>query len=317
MYKVGLYHLAFGVLLLQLSSQWTYSFPSFPRPVNSNPDCDNPVAPDPEMIKCDVSLLKDRDRDRDREEYSTEWIAYQQLKNLLKTDTPCQFPDEQVVETSLYVHPTLEGGPLLPHTRVQMFGVAILRTPRRGENPKKVVAYPAFGPTSLSEYIDNQEELDTMLKVLTQLELVYVPYVELVSPEQSCYKISGATLVPSRIFHENLPWSHKHTNGSPHLLPSEINLEVQKERLEKLAAEAKWTEIMRTYEPSTRCETTTGDGQIARHYSALQLQSLDVTVNQILTERDYLKLSAQFWNEVQKRVDQLRTLDKSRMKKIY
>ncbi|MCK5352482.1 hypothetical protein KAJ77_07875, partial [bacterium] len=111
------------------------------------------------MIKSDASLLEDPES----KEYSTEWVAYQQLRNLLKANSSCRFPDEQVAQTSLYVDPTLQGGPLLPDTRVQMFGVGILRTARRGQSPRRVVAYPAFGATSLSEYIESEEELATML----------------------------------------------------------------------------------------------------------------------------------------------------------
>ena len=265
------------------------------------------------MIRADASLLKDPES----EEYSTEWVAYEQLKNLLKAKTSCQFPNEQVAQTSLYVDPTLKGGPLLPDTRVQIFGVGILRTARRGQSPRRVVAYPAFGPTSLSEYIESEEELATMLKVLTQLEFVYVPYIQQISPEQSCYKLSSTTLVPSRVFDETLPWSQEDINRSPHLLPTKISLEVQRQTLERLAAEAKWIEIMSTYEPSSRCETRNVNGQIEQHYHEMQVRSLDVAVNQLLPEREYLRLSAEFWNEVKKRIHQLRALDASKMKKVY
>jgi hypothetical protein len=276
-------------------------------------DCNNPAAPGPEMIRSDASLLKDAES----EEYSTEWVAYQQLENLLKANASCRFPDEQVAQTRLYVDPTLQGGPLLPDTRVQMFGVGILRTARRGQNPRRVVAYPAVGATSLSEYIESEEELATMLKVLTQLEFVYVPYIEQISPEQSCYKLSSATLVPGRVFDESLSWSQGEINGSPHLLPSKVSLEVQRQTLERLAAEAKWIEIMSTYEPSSRCDTRTKDGQIEQHFHEMQVRSLDVAVNQLLPEREYLRLSAEFWNEVKRRIEQLRALDENKMERVY
>ena len=130
MYKLGINRLIFGILLLQLAP-WTYSFSPSPPPANGKVDCNNPAAPGPEMIRSDSSLLKDPES----EEYSTEWVAYEQLRNLLKAKTSCQFPNEQVAQTSLYVDPTLKGGPLLPDTRVQMFGVGILRTARRGQSP--------------------------------------------------------------------------------------------------------------------------------------------------------------------------------------
>ena len=156
-----------------------------------------------------------------------------------------------------------------------------------------------------------------MLKVLTQLEFVYVPYIEQILPEQSCYKLSSTTLVPSRVFDETLPWSQGDINSSPHLLPSKISLEVQRQTLERLAAEAKWIEIMSTYEPSNRCETRNRSGQIEKHYHEMQVRSLDVAVNQLLPEREYLRLSAEFWNEVKKRIHQLRALDASKMEKVY
>jgi len=312
MYKVGINRLIFGILLLQLAG-WNYSLSAPASPVNGKVDCNNPAAPGPEMIRSDASLL----RDPKSEEYSTEWVAYQQLRNLLKAKTSCRFPDEQVAQTRLYVDPALKGGPILPDTRVQMFGVGILRTARRGESPRRVVAYPAFGPTSLSESIEDEQELATMLKVLTQLEFVYVPHIQQISPEQSCYKLSSATLVPSRVFDENLPWSQGDINSSPHLLPSKVSLEVQRRTLERLAAEAKWIEIMSTYEPSSRCETRNDDGQIEQHYYEMQVRSLNVTVNQVLPEREYLRLSAEFWNEVKKRIHQLRALDESKMEKVY
>jgi len=306
MYQVGVNRLLIGVLLLQLAP-WTYSLSAPPPPANDKADCNNPTAPGPEMIRSDASLLKDPES----EEYSTEWVAYQQLKNLLKAKTSCRFPNEQVAQTSLYVDPTLKGGPLLPDTRVQMFGVGILRTARRGQSPRRVVAYPPFGPTSLSEYIESEEELATMLKVLTQLEFVYVPYIEQILPEQSCYKLSSTTLVPSRVFDESLPWSQGDINSSPHLLPSKISLEVQRQTLERLAAEAKWIEILSTYEPSSRCETRDKDGQIEQHYHEMQVRSLNVAVNQLLPEREYLRLSAEFWSEVKKRIHQLRARARS------
>jgi len=40
-------------------------------------------------------------------------------------------------------------------------------------------------------------------------------------------------------------------------------------------------------------------------------------VNQLLPEREYLRLSAEFWHEVKKRIHQLRALDASKMKKVY
>lgn len=312
MYKLGINRLIFGILLFQLAP-WTYSFSAPSPPANGKVDCNNPAAPGPEMIRSNTSLLKDPES----EEYSTEWVAYEQLKNLLKAKTSCQFPNEQVAQTSLYVDPTLKGGPLLPDTRVQIFGVGILRTARRGQSPRRVVAYPAFGPTTLSEYIESEEELATILKVLTQLEFVYVPYIEQISPEQSCYKLSSTTLVPSRVFDETLPWSQGDINRSPHLLPSKISLEVQRQTLERLAAEAKWIEILSTYEPSNRCETRDRNGQIEQHYHEMQVRSLDVAVNQLLPEREYLRLSAEFWHEVKKRIHQLRALDASKMKKVY
>ncbi len=312
MYKLGINRLIFGILLLQLAP-WAYSFSAPSSPANDKADCNNPAAPGPEMIRSDTSLLKDPES----EEFSTEWVAYEQLKNILKAKTSCQFPNEQVAQTSLYVDPTLKGGPLLPDTRVQMFGVGILRTARRGQSPRRVVAYPAFGATSLSEYIESEEELATILKVLTQLEFVYVPYIEKISPEQSCYKLSSTTLVPSRVFDETLPWSQGDISSSPHLLPSKISLEVQRQTLERLAAEAKWIEIMSSYEPSNRCETRNGNGQIEQNYHEMQVRSLDVAVNQLLPEREYLRLSAEFWHEVKKRIHQLRALDASKMKKVY
>ena len=312
MYKLGINRLIFGILLIQLAP-WTYSFSASSPPTNGEVDCNNPAAPGPGMIRSDTSLLKDPES----EEYSTEWVAYEQLKNILKAKTSCQFPSEQVAQTSLYVDPTLKGGPLLPDTRVQMFGVGILRTARRGQSPRRVVAYPAFGPTSLSEYIESEEELATMLKVLTQLEFVYVPYIEQTSPDQSCYKLSSTTLVPSRVFDETLPWSGGDINSSPHLLPSKISLEVQRQTLERLAAEARWIEILSTYEPSDRCETRDRNGQIEQHYHEMQVRALDVSVNQLLPEREYLRLSAEFWHEVKDRIHQLRALDASKLKKVY
>ena len=312
MYEVGMNRLILGILLFQLAP-WTYSLSAPSPPVNGKVDCNNPAAPGPEMIRSDASLLEDPES----EEYSTEWVAYQQLRNLLKAKTSCRFPDEQVAQTSLYVDPTLQGGPLLPDTRLQMFGVGILRTARRGQSPRRVVAYPAFGATSLSEYIESEKELATILKVLTQLEFVYVPYIEQISPEQGCYKLSSATLVPSRVFDEGLPWLEGDINGSPHLLPSKISLEVQRQALERLAAEAKWIEIMSTYEPSSRCDARNEGGQIEQHYHEMQVRSLDVAVNQLLPEREYLRLSAEFWNEVKKRIHQLRALDASKMEKVY
>jgi len=74
---------------------------------------------------------------------------------------------------------------------------------------------------------------------------------------------------------------------------------------------------MSTYEPSSRCETRDKDGQIEQHYHEMQVRSLNVAVNQLLPEREYLRLSAEFWSEVKKRIHQLRALDESKMKKVY
>jgi hypothetical protein len=49
----------------------------------------------------------------------------------------------------------------------------------------------------------------------------------------------------------------------------------------------------------------------------MQVRSLDVAVNQLLPEREYLRLSAEFWNEVKKRIEQLRALDENKMERVY
>lgn len=291
------------------------------RSVRAKPDTPPPCPIkdlEPGIVRCDASLLYRKVSDGVR--FSTEWSKIEKIRDALrdyslKNSKGCYYPSLDDLNLNLYVGEPVMDDRLGSTTPLRLFGSRVQKKPGSADEELIRVAYPPDGTATLGQvFEDRGAELRIFLDDLMQVELVFVPRLEPAPSRagtQSCFRTYSLTLVPSRVFDEELPWSKQETPDSPARLPSKISLRARRESLERLAGQVNW--IQRMGMERAECKVEAGEDG----YSELQVQSLYVTLKRALPGREFLQDCHVFWSEVKDRIEQLRQWDSEKRQELF
>lgn len=262
----------------------------------------------PDMIESSLSLVKGEEGQAPL----AEWSKVEKLRDFYKAyarkKATCLLMDSGEVGFQLFVsRESLAGqgfdrssGLIDPESSFQFYGASRLKVERADRAVTRVYAFPVAGPARISE-VAKDHQLEVLLEDLAQLQLVTIPRLRrekvtaAISDEEgdTCFLFSQVTLVPSRVFDQDAP------GNAVRLAQPVLSLEASRRALEHIGRETRW--LQRVEKETPGCRTAMGDG-----YWARQITSLNLTVQELLPEVDFMSQSIRFWRAIDKRIEQLR-----------
>lgn len=277
---------------------------SAPVAAQYSPDCGGVDLEESELVFVDMSMVRSNE--------ATEWVEIEKLVPVLtgklagQPDSNCRNEVDQIDDLRMYVEESSEYA-LNADTRLRIFGFE--RTNRPGPDPLRIVALPRAGAATLDTLVDDPERLSLLLSSLGQIRMVAVPRLEPyalagVDPDTHCYRASGLTLVPSRVFDEELMRWDDQTAREAAGWPADAEVGSIQEKLAHVAGEIRFQAYLRQEsELNEPC-----DEDLAYSFTTPQIRSLRANVER-LAGRDLIGESMAFWSIIEQRVQRLRDRD--------
>ncbi len=269
------------------------------------------------MIEADLGLLLAHDGQK----ALPEWSKVEKLRDFYRTyaeaQAPCAIAAGEEFAVRLFVSrewfeiqdSERRAGRLAPDTPFQFYGASRLRVERSDKEVTRQYAFPIHGAARIAEVV-REEDLDVLLEDLAQLKIVTVPRFRLQealsgsSQDSSgdCFLVSNATVVPSRVFDEKA--AEDQASSLLHL-----TLRGRKLALENVAGQTQWLQRIDSEVPGCQSDENTG-------YWDRQVTSLNLTVQELIPDMDFVAQSIRFWRAVEQRIQELREEEESWKKEL-